>query len=68
MGRDKTKLKIKVSNNNTSIFYKCDFQNNEELKHIIKNINSENHIDILINNAGITEDCCYSNDEENGRR
>lgn len=60
MGRDKSKLKkMKVSNNNVYTFYKCDFQNNEELKHVIKNINSENHIDILINNAGITEDCLF---------
>lgn len=60
MGRDKSKLRdFKEIQDGSVNFFKCDFLNTEELKSTIKKISSENHVDILINNAGSTDDSLF---------
>ena len=40
---------------NLIAFYCCDFNNLDEVENISKKISMDNHIDILINSAGIFE-------------
>ena len=54
LGRDE-KLLSELSREFNSIFYCCDFNNLDEVENISKQISMDNHIDILINSAGIFE-------------
>ena len=54
LGRDE-KLLSELSREFNSIFYCCDFNNLDEVENISKKISMDNHIDILINSAGIFE-------------
>tara|TARA_B100000686_G_C16618823_1_gene878020 strand:+ start:228 stop:950 length:723 start_codon:yes stop_codon:yes gene_type:complete len=58
LGRQESKL-MKSSKRNTSVkkFFICDLSNSKEIRSTIDKISNENiNIDILINNAGITDD------------
>ncbi len=60
MGRDKSKLNdLLVSHDNSSSFFSCDFLDPNSLKSKIRKICMENHVDILINNAGSTDDSLF---------
>ena len=60
-GRDEIKLKkIKQSNKSVIGCYSCDISNKEEVERRLNSVFDEcNNVDILINNAGITNDSLF---------
>lgn len=52
-----TELEEKYQNNPNAKFIKCDVSNEDEVKNMINTIKEEqNHLDVLVNNAGIAMD------------
>ena len=60
-GRDEIKLKkIKQSNKSVIGYYSCDISNKEEVERRLNSVFDEcNNVDVLINNAGITNDSLF---------